>query len=148
MASVVKTLNMEFHPCTSEEVPKVAQSLKSNSAGVDGLSLRALKMILGIILPRLVFIINLSLEKGGFPVQFKVVKVIPFHKSGRKAGVENWRPISILSIFSKTLEKVVHKRLYNFLWIYRLLSQTQFGFRKGHSLTDALQSLVQVLTVR
>ena len=62
------TLNMEFQPRTSEKVHKVVQSLKSNSAGVDGLSLRALKVILGYILPCLVFIINLSLEKGSFLV--------------------------------------------------------------------------------
>ena len=132
-----ETLNIEFQPCTSEEVRKVVQSLESNSAGVDGLPLQTVKVILRYILPCLVFIINLSLEKGSFPVQFKVAKVIPFHKGGRKSDIENWRPTSILPIFSKILEKVVHKRLYNFLHMNRLLSQTQFGFRKGHSTTHA-----------
>ena len=65
------------------------QSLNSNSADVDGLSLRALKLILRCNLPCLVFIINLSLEKGSFPVQFKVAKVIPLHKGGCKADIEN-----------------------------------------------------------
>ena len=71
-------------------------------------------------------------------MQFKVVKVIPFHKGGRKSDIKNFRPI-----FSKILEKVVHKRLYNFLQMNRLLSQTQFGFRKVHSTTHALLTLVQ-----
>ena len=64
--------NIEFQLCTSKEVRKVVQSLKSNSTGVDGLSLRALEVILGYIRPCTVFIINLSLEKESFPVQFKV----------------------------------------------------------------------------
>ena len=84
------------------------------------------------------FIINLSLEKGSFPEQLKVAKVIPLHKGGRKADIENWGPISILPIFSKILEKVVHKRLYNFLQMKRFLSQTHFAFHKDHSTTHSL----------
>ena len=117
---------MEFQLCTSEEVRKVVQSLKSNFARVDGLSLQALKVISGCILPCLVFIINVSLEKGIFLVQFKVVVEIPFHKGGRKSDIDNWRRMSILPIFSKILEKVVHKRLNTFLQMNRLLSETQF----------------------
>ena len=119
---------------------KVVQPLETNSAGVDGLPLRTVKVILRYILPSLVFTINLSLEKGSSPVQFKVEKVIPFHKGGCKSDIENWRPTSILPIFSKILEKVVHERLCNFLHMNRLLSQTQFGFRKGHSTTHAFKT--------
>ena len=61
-----ETLNMEFQPCTCEEVQKAVQSLMSNSAGVDGLSLRALKVILGYILPCLVYHQPFS-RKGKFP---------------------------------------------------------------------------------
>jgi len=64
---------MNFNLCTSEKVSKIVNSLKSHSAGVDDLTLRWLKVILGYILPCLVFIINPSLEKGD---QIKVVKVI------------------------------------------------------------------------
>ena len=105
---------------------------------MDGLSLRAFKAIMHYILPCLLFIINLSLEKGIFPDQLKVAKVIPLHKGGPKKGIESWRPISILPLFSKLLEKVVHKRLYCFLQTNDLLSETQFGFRKGHLTTNAL----------
>ena len=75
-------LEMNFNLCTSDEVSKIVKSLKSNSARVDGLTLRGLKAILGYILPCLVFLINLSLEKGKFHEQFKVAKVIPLHKGG------------------------------------------------------------------
>ena len=62
------------------------------------LSLGALKVILVYTHPCLVFIINLSLQKGSFLVQFKVVEVIPLHKGGCKADKEHWRPIPILPI--------------------------------------------------
>ena len=83
------------------------------------------------------------LQKGSFPVQLKVAKVIPLHKGDPKKEIENWRPISILPLFSKLLEKVVHNRLYGFLQSNSLLSETQFGFCKGHSMTNALQHLVE-----
>ena len=138
-----ESFELAFDPCTSDELLKIIKSLKSNSAGVDGLSLRAFKAIMHYILPCLLFIINLSLEKGIFPDQLKVAKVIPLHKGGPKKEIENWRPISILPLFSKLLEKVVHKRLYSFLQANDLLSETQFGFRKGHSTTNALQQLIE-----
>ena len=75
--------------------------------------------------------------------QLKVAKVIPLHKGDPKKEIENWKPISILPLFSKLLEKVVHNRLYGFLQSNSLLSETQFGFRKGHSMTNALQHLVE-----
>ena len=95
------------------------------------------------ILPCLLFIINLSLEKGCFPYQPKVAKVIPLHNGGPEKEIENWRPISILSLFSKILEKVVHNSLYGFLQANSFVIETKFRFRKGHSTIDALQHLVE-----
>ena len=57
--------------------------------------------------------------------------------------IENWRLILILPLFSKLLEKVVHKCVYNFLQANGLLSETQFGFGKGHSMTNTLQQLME-----
>ena len=132
-----------FDQCTRDERLKIVKSLKLNSSGVDGLSLRAFKAIMHYILPPLLFIINLTLEKGCFPDQLKAAKVIPLHKGGPKKEIENWRPISILPLLSNLLEKVVHNRLYGFLQANSLLSETQFGFRNGHSTTNALQHLVE-----
>ena len=69
--------------------------------------------------------------------------MIPHHKDGPKKGIENWRPISILPLFSKLLENVVHNRLYGFLQANILLIEIQFEFCKGHSTTNALQHLVK-----
>jgi len=59
-----ESLEINFNLCNSNELSKIGKWLKSNSAGVDGLTLRELKAILGYILPCLVFVINLSQEKG------------------------------------------------------------------------------------
>ena len=67
-----------------------------------------------IILP-LAHIINMSFVTGVYPELLKIVKVIPIHKGGFTQDVNNYRPISLLSIFDKIIEKLLHKRLYNFL---------------------------------
>ena len=74
-------------------------------------------------------IINLSLETGNFPQQWKVAKISPLLKSGSTTNFDNYRPISVLSIVSKVIEKIVHKQLMNFLDENKLLSTRQFGFR-------------------
>ena len=100
--------------------------------------------------PCLIYLINLSLKSGEFPSRLKKATVIPSHKGGLKRGSSNWRPISLLPLFSKLYEKVMHKRLYNHLNLYGFLAKTQFGFGKGHSamaavhhLTDFVKSMIK-----
>ena len=73
----------------------------------------------------------MSFITGGYPNLLKIVKVIPIHKGGSTQDVSNYRPISLLSIFDKIIEKLMHKRLYNFLMEHNILYQNQFGFRKN-----------------
>ena len=81
----------------------------------------------------LTFIINLSLETGVVPSEWKVAKVIPLYKSGSQAEIDNYRPISILPTFSKILEKIVYKQLMAHLERHNLLFKYQFGFRPNRS---------------
>ena len=83
-------------------------------------------------------ITNSSFLQGVFPSQLKVAKVVPIHKSGSKTNVENYRPISLLSVFSKFFEKLMHHRVYDFLQRNNSLSDLQFGFRKQRSCEHAL----------
>ena len=83
-------------------------------------------------------IINTSFNQGIFPTQLKLAKVIPIHKTGDKMDATNYRPISLLSSFSKIFEKLMHSRVYNFLEKNRPLNDLQFGFRKGRSCEHAL----------
>ena len=81
---------------------------------------------------------NLSFEQGIFPSSLKVSKVVPIHKKGDKSILSNYRPISILSVFSKLFEKLVHKRLISYLCHKRIIYNKQFGFRPGYSTYMAL----------
>ena len=116
----------EFDKCDESELTKIIKDLKSNAAGTDGLSLRAVKSAVNYIMPCLMFLINLSFETGKFPSELKQSKIIPLHKGGCKKDRTNYRPISLLPILSKLYEKVAHKRLYSYLEGLGMLSESQF----------------------
>ena len=70
-------------------------------------------------------------------------KGIPLHKGGSTQDLNNFRPISLLSIFDKIIEKLMHKRLYQFLEHHNILFENQFGFRKNNSTSYALMEITE-----
>ena len=89
------------------------------------------------------YIINLSFSNGTFPDKLKIAKVVPLYKGGDKSVAKNYRPISILPIFDKIIERLMHDRLLSFLSKYKLINPTQYGFQKHKSTTHAI---IDVLT--
>jgi hypothetical protein len=79
-------------------------------------------------------------------MQLKIAKVVPIFKSGDPSSMDNYRPISLLSNFSKILEKIVVNRLTDFLESNKLLSQFQFGFRKSHLTLHPLVHFMNKIT--
>ena len=73
----------------------------------------------------------MSFTTGVFPTILKIAKVLPLHKGGSTLDPNNFRPISLLSVFDKIIEKIMHKRLYEFLEFHNILYVNQFGFRKN-----------------
>ena len=121
-------------PTDSLEVESIISDFKMGKAtGPYSIPCNLLKMIAHSISPALTILINESFIKGIFPYKLKVAKVIALHKKGATNNVSNYRPISLLSIFSKIFEKVMYKRLYTFLEINEILHPSQFGFRSKHS---------------
>ena len=86
------------------------------------------------------YAINLSLRSGQVPADWKIAQVIPLHKSGNTSDENNHRPISVLPVVSKILEKAVHHQLMDYLERNNLLSQNQFGYRSQCS-TDLATAL-------
>jgi hypothetical protein len=82
---------------------------------MSGISTAMLKKVSLEIVTPLVHIFNQSLATGQIPEKFKIAKVIPIFKSGDALNPSNYRPISLLSTFSKILEKIVYTRLYSYL---------------------------------
>ena len=83
----------------------------------------------------------MSFTHGVFPGDLKIAKVIPLFKSGDHLKVNNYRPVSILTVLSKVLEKLMYNRLMAFIEKFKILYDFQFGFRKAHSTAMALMSV-------
>ena len=101
-----------------------------------------LKSSAEIVCPTLLETINISLNIGQFSNYLKIAKLLPVHKGGAKDDPSNYRPISMLPIISKLIEKYITKHLFGFLNKYKLLHKSQSGFHKHHSCNTALINLV------
>ena len=78
-----------------------------------------------------------------YPDKLKIVKVIPIHKGGCTQDLNNFRPISLLSIFDKIIEKILHLKLYTFWESKNILFEKQYGFRKNNSTAYALIQITE-----
>ena len=87
-------------------------------------------------------LINKSIESGIVPDKLKLAKIVPIFKAKEQHLISNYRPISLLPVFSKILERVVNKNLFSFLTINKILFPNQYGFRKGHSTVTAVTELI------
>ena len=76
-----------------------------------------------------------------FPNELKIAKVIPLFKGGESKYLINYRPVSVLPVFSKVLEMLMYDRIMEFVKENDVLYNMQFGFRKGHSTAIALMLL-------
>ena len=123
-----------FNPITIDELIDVCKTLKSGkSNGYDDISADVVKYVFYYIAEPFLHVCNLSLSCGHVPSKLKISKVVPIYKKDDAQEFTNYRPISILPCFSKILEKIVHKRLYNFLDKHDVLYQGQYGFRANYS---------------
>ena len=124
------------------EVGRFIESLNKKSTGPDGISSSILKLSLPYIIDSLTHIYNQCISEGTFPQEWKKAKVIPLPKIKTPTQLDNYRPISILSVLSKPLEKHVHKHLMTYLDKHSLLYPLQSGFRPNFSCHTALTHLI------
>jgi len=135
-----ETFNIPF--MTVFEVKKAIEQLKNKrSLAHDGINTYFLKLSLPYITDSLTFLYNLIIHSGIFPDDFKIAKVIPLAKSNDTSVASNFRPISLLSILSKPIERHVHTHLNAYLDKHGLLYRLQSGFRSKHSCHTALTHL-------
>ena len=131
-----------FTPVNEFHVESVIHSLKNKQCNINVIPISVLKRISFIICPIFAKIVNFSVLSGIFPKSLKVARVVPIFKAGNEEDMRNYRPISILSVYSKIIEKLVYRQVYAFLEKYSILSDTQFGFRSGKSTTQAILHLL------
>ena len=126
-------------PTSAEEISDLISSLDTHkSLGPNSIPTFLLKSSKLIFSELLSSIINLSFESGIFPDLCKVAKVIPIYKKDNPLLCANYRPISLLPIFSKIFEKTIYTRMYSYLTENNMIYDRQFGFRANHSCNHAL----------
>ena len=124
-----------FQPVTVSNVYHILHGLSSNKAtGVDKISSKIIKIAAPAISDSLTYIFNQAITLSLFPHEWKTARVIPLYKNGQRNLPGNYRPISVLPVISKIMERILYDQLYNYLTKFELLSDCQFGFRKFHSI--------------
>ena len=132
-----------FKPTSTSEITKIIKALKvKDSYGYDEISSRILKISAPYIVSPLTYIFNQIFRVGKFPDRMKFSIVRPLHKKGSTKELANYRPISLLTTFSKVLEKLMYIRLYSYLEEHKILSKDQFGFRESLSTCSATFALI------
>ena len=135
--------SIELKEASDEEVYKIIMSLNGNkSCGDDGIRPSHLKQCVSSLKDPIRHIMNTSLRTSIVPQKLKIAKVIPVYKKDEKTDPGNYRPISLLSILDKILEKLVCKRLVDFLEENKIFYKYQFGFRPKHSTVQAVTEIV------
>lgn len=126
--------------CTDEkEIEEIILGLRRDCAtGWDGIPTSLVIDGRYTLIPVLKEVFNRCLLNGIFPTDFKRALVHPIYKSGDRHNPTNYRPISVLSTLSKILEKILNRRLIDYLDSKNLLAQNQFGFRANKSTEDAV----------
>ena len=139
--------SMFINPVSEDEVVNIIKSCKpKHSKDCDDINMYVLSKVTDQIVKPLVHIFNLSFSSGIFPSEMKTAKVIPVFKSGNRSDFSNYRPISLLSQFSKILEKLFNLRLEQFLISNEILSNCQYGFRSCMSTVHAALELIESIS--
>ena len=128
--------SMKLEDSSPSEIIEIVKGLKNKST--SDMSVIPLKQVSNVLAPVISCLVSTSLQQGIFPQKLKIAKVIPLHKGGSRAEVSNYRPISLLSCFSKIFEKIMQARLLDHLKSEKILFDSQYGFRAGHSCEHAI----------
>ena len=144
--NIVTTFDLCDDLPTIGEVVLHAESIDSSkSSCVEGISTSVCKDLLTYVPGYFLHIFKSSILKGIFPRDWAngLITVIP--KTGKASDPANWRPITQTSIFAKIFEKIIHNRVASYFVDNQILSQYQYGFRKGKSTQEAIFDLVKFI---
>ena len=139
-----RTCKFRLKPLALEEVLKLIKGLKNSSAtGVDFIDTRTIKLGAEVLAPAIQHIINLSISSSTYPELWKWHKVVPLLKGMEcdKLLPKSFRPVALLPVISKLLEKAVFSQLVQYLEENGLIHPNLHGSRAGHSTATALSQL-------
>ena len=149
--AVIRTLmagrqcSFSFSVVHPDEVEKVISSLSNSSSfGLDEIDTSSIKLVKYYLVPAITHIVNLSLSTQAFPFYWKNSKIIPLHKKEDQLNPKNYRPVAIIPIFSKILERIVFNQMVEYLASNELIHPNHHAYRKHHNTTTALIQLYDV----
>ena len=130
------------------EIEEIMMKLDIKKAiDIYGISPKLVKISANVISNPLCIIFNKSFQEGMFPNMLKTANIFPIYKADSKLKACNYRPISILPILSKILEKLMHQRIIKFITKHKILYEHQFGFQKGksteHAILDVYNKIIE-----
>ena len=125
---------------------KIIKDFKDSAAGWDDIKPSIIRHVKNLVKKTLAHISNLSFTSGEVPNELKIANVVPLHKSNDEMEFSNYRPVSILPVFSKLLERLMYNRLFDFINENHLLYKFQYGFQKGKSTNMALIMLIDKIS--
>jgi hypothetical protein len=129
---------MQMAPITTKEIKDIFKSLPwKNSSGYDEIP----KTSMPLIASPLTYLCNKSITTGNFPTRLKYSQVIPIFKKGNKTELTKYRPISLLTYFSKFFEKLIYTRLKSHIIVNKILTKEQYGFRSNTSTEKTIYQL-------
>ena len=137
------TSSIFLRDCDCSEIIDIVSDLKNGKS--SDIPIHVIKKSCTVIAPYLVKYFNRCLQDGYFPCELKTGRISPIYKKDNEQLLENYRPVSTLPVFGKILEKIIYSRLYGFLISKGIINENQFGFRKGHSTSNALNYSVEYI---
>ena len=132
---------------TEYEVKRLIKEIKiTKSSAIEGLSTRLLKDAFEVLSFEITYLFNSCLQFGIFPLAWGLSMITPIPKTTCQSTDPNdWRPISQICLPGKLLEKIIHNQLYHYLEVNNILSENQYGFRKGLSTSTAIFDVLKNL---
>lgn len=132
-------VSLRFTKACPEAIAEIINSLSADkSPGLDKIRIKDIKLVKQDISKVLALFINLCVEKGVYPNTLEAALIRPIYKQGSHCEYSNYRPIAILSVVNKIVEKYVVEQISAFLERNSIISNAQHGFRRGRSTTTAL----------
>lgn len=135
-------LKFDFVPVTDAEIVRVVNSFTSNAVGIDGMSLRLIKLCLNPLLEFFKEFFNRSLTEKIYPRIFKKSIIIPVNKIKVPQSTNDYRPISIQCCLAKVLDKIVYNQIEKYVNLRNLRDPFQSAYRPNHSTQTALVKLI------
>ena len=137
---------MLLTPIDEHEVISIIKNLRNSRArDIYGFSTHLVKQLCNVISKPMCSVINNSFLTGNFPEELKISRITPIYKKGDKNEAGNYRPISVLPPFAKIYEKAICVRLEAFFEREKILTDSQYGFRKNKSTTHAIEKATTLI---